>query len=106
MTAGALLDWSGVSYSSHLDRGLALAAGCLTLAAAALAALWRPRRLGLAIVSGVLGLNMAIVNMTDISAHHYEYARYPDATVGVGLYLVLAGGALALAAGVVALLRR
>jgi len=43
LSAGALLDWSGVDYSSRLDRGLALGAGCLAIAAATLALVWRPR---------------------------------------------------------------
>ncbi|HEU0247329.1 MAG TPA: hypothetical protein VFR38_09630 [Gaiellaceae bacterium] len=64
-----MLDWSGVDYSSRLDRGLALGAGRLAIAAATLAVVWRPRMLVLAIVSGVLGLNMAIVNIKDISGH-------------------------------------
>jgi len=58
----------------------------------------------LAIGSGALGLNMAIVNINDISSHEFEYEEYPDAAVGVGLYLVLAGAALALAVGLAALL--
>lgn len=106
LASGALLDWSGVDYSSRLDRGLALGAGCLAIASAALALVWRPRVLVLAIASGALGLNMAIVNIDDISGHEFEYAAYPDAAVGAGLYLVLAGGALALAVGLSALLPR
>jgi len=106
LAVGALLDWSGVGYSSRLDRGLTLAAGCLAISAAVLAAVWRPRMLVLAIASGVLGLNMAIVNIKDISGHDFEYADYPAASVGVGLYVVLAGGALALAVGLTALLPR
>jgi len=106
LSIGALLDWSGVDYSSRLDRGLALGAGCLAIVAATLALVWRPRLLVLAIASGVLGLNLAIVNIKDISGHDFEYAEYPNASVGVGLYAVLAGGALALAVGLTAVLPR
>jgi hypothetical protein len=106
LTLGALLDWSGVEYSSRLDRGLAFVAACLAIAAATLAVVWRPRLLVLAIAAGALGLNMAIVNIKDIRGHDFEYADYPDASVGVGLYLVLSGGALALAVGLAALLPR
>jgi Na+-transporting NADH:ubiquinone oxidoreductase subunit NqrE len=104
LTIGALLDWSGVDYSSRLDRALAVAAGGLAIATATLAVVWRRRVLVLAIGSGLLGLNMAIVNIRDISRHDFEYADYPEASVGVGLYMVLAGGALALAVGLTALL--
>jgi len=104
MIVGSLLDWSGVEYSSGLDRGLALAAGALAIVAAGLAVAWRRRALALAVVAGGLGLNMAVVNIRDIAGHEYEYAAYPEASVGVGLYVVLAGSALSLAGGVASLL--
>jgi hypothetical protein len=104
MIVGSLLDWSGVEYSSGLDRGLAAAAGALAVIAAALALAWRRRALALAIPAGGLGLNVAIVNMRDIAGHQYEYAVYPEASVGVGLYAVLVGASLALVVGGASLL--
>lgn len=103
---GAVLDWSGVKYSSRLDRTLAFAAGAFAVAVAVIAFAWRLRVLALAIGSGLLGLNMAIVNASDIRRHEFEYAAYPGASVGVGLYLVVVGGALALLVGLAALLPR
>jgi hypothetical protein len=91
MVAGSVLDWSGVEYSSALDRGLALAAGAVVILSAALAVVWRRELLGLAVVGGALGLNMAIVNIRDIDGHRYEYVTYPEASVGIGLYAVLVG---------------
>jgi hypothetical protein len=104
MIVGSLLDWSGVEYSSGLDRGLALAAGAVAAVAAGLGLKWRRRALALAFPAGILGLNMAIVNIRDIAGHDYEYVRYPEASVGVGLYAVLVGAGLALVAGVASLL--
>ena len=101
LTLGSVLDWSGVAYSSGLDRALAFAAGALMIVLAAIALTWRPRVLGFAIASGVLGLNMGVVNFRDINDNLHEYADYPNASVGVGIYLVLVGGALALLVGVV-----
>jgi hypothetical protein len=94
IAVGAVTDWSGVSYSSHLDRGVALGAA---IAAAALVPLvvrgpaWVPLLL---LVPAALALNMAVVNILDIRDHRFEYADYPDASVGVGLYLVSTGGVL------------
>jgi hypothetical protein len=102
MIAGSALDWSGVEYSSHVDRWLAFGAGAIAAAVAAVA-LREPRALLAALAAAALGLNMAIVNIRDISGHEYEYARYPQASVGLGLYLVLAGSVLALAAGIASL---
>lgn len=56
-------------------------------------------------VAGALALNMGIVNVRDIAGHRYEYGSYPDAAVGIGLYLVLAGGVVALLAAVAAAAR-
>jgi peptidoglycan/LPS O-acetylase OafA/YrhL len=99
MIVGSALDWSGVEYSSQLDRWLAFAAGVLA-AAAGVAALREPRLLVSCLAAGVLGLNMAIVNIRDIAGHEYEYAAYPEASVGIGLHALLVGSLLALAAGV------
>jgi hypothetical protein len=98
LIVGSLLDWSGVEYSSQLDRRLAFAAGVIAVAAAG-AGLYERRALVASLVAGALGLNMAIVNIRDIVGHGYEYARYPEAAVGLGLYAVLAGAVLALATG-------
>jgi hypothetical protein len=103
---GSVLDWSGVAYSSGLDRGLAFAAGALMIVLAAAALKWRRRVLAFATVAGVLGLNMGVVNFLDINDQLHEYASYPDATVGVGIYLVLLGGALALFLGIITLIPR
>ena len=103
---GSALDWSGVAYSSRLDRGLVLAAGALMMVLAAVAATWWPRALALAIAAGALALNMGVVNFRDINDKRYEYADYPDASVGFGIYFVLVGGALALLLGVFALIPR
>jgi peptidoglycan/LPS O-acetylase OafA/YrhL len=102
MAAGSVLDWSGVEYSSQLDRWLSFAAGTLALAVA-VAARYQPRWLAVTLVAGALGLNMAVVNIRDISGHEYEYARYPEAAVGLGLYAVLVGALLTLATGLVSL---
>jgi hypothetical protein len=59
MILGSLLDWSGVEYSSGVDRGLAFAAGAVAEVAAGLAVRWRRRALALAVPAGILGLNMA-----------------------------------------------
>lgn len=99
LIVGALLDWSGVAYSSALDRRLAFAAGASMIALAVVALLWRPRVLALAIAAGAIGLNMGIVGYRDISGRLHEYAAYPDASVGVGLYFVIVGAALALLLG-------
>src|SRR5947209_7110092 len=82
--AGSALDWSGVSYSSTLDRGLAaVAAGAFFFAAF----LTHRRRVWvLTFVATVLALNMAFVNMNDIANHRYEFTRYPGARVGLGLF--------------------
>lgn len=60
----------------------------------------------LAIPAGAVGLNMGVVNYHDISSKRYEYDCYPHATVGTGLYLVVAGGALGLLVGLVSLVPR
>jgi hypothetical protein len=94
IAVGAETDWSGVSYSSNLDRGVSLgaaiaAAGLVPLVARGPA--WVPLLL---LVPAALALNMAVVNILDIRDHRFEYADYPDASVGLGLYLVGAGGLL------------
>jgi uncharacterized membrane protein YidH (DUF202 family) len=94
LSLGALLDWTGVPYSSTIDRGLAMAAGLLAVLVA-LVALWRwTSVMWLGLVAAALGLNMGIVNYIDISTHSYEYTAYPNARVGVGIYLVVAGALL------------
>jgi hypothetical protein len=45
---------------------------------------------------------MGIVNYDDIANKRYEFAAYPTAAVGVGLYLVIAGASLGIAAGLAA----
>jgi hypothetical protein len=90
-----------VAYSSALDRRLVFAAGALMIALAAVALMWRPRVLAFAIAAGTVGLNMGVVNYRDISGRLHEYAAYPDASVGVGRYFVIAGAALALLLGLV-----
>jgi hypothetical protein len=102
LALASLLDWSGVTYSSRVDRGLALAAGAAVIVLALACFLWRPGVLALAIAPGALGLNMGIVNYRDIDANAYEYAAYPAASVGIGIYLVLVGAGLALIVGIVA----
>jgi hypothetical protein len=95
IAVGAVTDWSGVSYSSHLDRGVCLAAAITAAALGSLAARRGPSWLPLLLlVPAALALNMAVVNILDIRDHRFEYADYPDASVGVGLYLVGAGGLL------------
>lgn len=93
--AGSVLDWSGVSYSSGLDRGLAAVAGGAFL----FAALLRRRRhvWVVTLLGSVLALNMAIVNINDIANHRYEFARYPHARVGSGLFVLLTCGIAGLA---------
>jgi hypothetical protein len=103
VAVGSLLDWSGVSYSSQLDRGLAVAAGVLLLIVAALGFAWHRRILIASLAPAALALNMGIVNYNDITNGLYEYAAYPDAEVGVGLYLVIVGSVVAIAAGMLAL---
>ena len=94
IAVGAITDWSGVSYSSHVDRGISLGAA---IAAAVLIPLvvrgpaWVPLLL---LVPAAVALNMAVTNILDVREHRFEYADYPDASVGVGLYLVAAGGLL------------
>jgi hypothetical protein len=92
---GALVDWSGVSYSSRVDRGFCIAAAILVVAIAAVGNRWHSRIPLLLLIPAALALNMAIINIRDINGHHFEYADYPDAAVGVGLYLVAIGGGLA-----------
>jgi len=48
----------------------------------------------LLLIPAAVALNMAVINIRDISGHHFEYADYPDASVGVGLYLVGVGAVL------------
>ncbi len=98
---GSLLDWSGVSYSSDFDRAAVFTAGALMIVLAAGALWWRPRLLAFALAPAVLGLNMAVVNFTDIDGRLYEYAHYPDASVGIGIYLVLVGATVALFLGAI-----
>jgi hypothetical protein len=93
MSLGGLLDWSGVPYSSSVDRRLAIAAGLLAILVS-VGALWQPWVMWLGFVAAALGLNMGIVNYVDISAHAYEFSKYPNARVGVGIYLIIAGGVL------------
>jgi hypothetical protein len=91
-----------VEYSSTLDRGLVLVAAAMAVTAPFIGR-W-PAAVAL-VVAGALALNMGIVNVRDIAGHRYEYGSYPDAAVGIGLYLVLAGGVVALLAAVVAAAR-
>jgi hypothetical protein len=102
LVLGAFVDWTGVDYSSHLDRTLAAVAGAVVIVLAAAALAWRRVVLALCILPGALGLNMGIVNVLDIERHRHEYAAYPDAAVGVGLYLVLVGGSGAVLVGLLA----
>lgn len=99
--AGSFLDWSGVPYSSLLDRRIAFLAGILSLI---FGGLWlvRPSRLLVpaTLLAGVVALDMAVVNYSDIQGHKYEYAAYPAARVGVGLYALLLGSGLLLAGAV------
>ena len=60
-------------------------------------------RSGLAFAAGLL---MAIVNVVDIAGHKYEFVAYPEASVGVGLWLVAAGALLSLAAAIAAFVER
>jgi uncharacterized membrane protein YidH (DUF202 family) len=106
VAAGSLLDWSGVAYSSHLDRGLALAAGLLMVLTSGLAVSASGRFLALAIPLGALALNMGFVNYDDVANNLHEYRAYPQAAVGVGLYLVIVGACLGIAAGVGTLVPR
>jgi Na+-transporting NADH:ubiquinone oxidoreductase subunit NqrE len=91
---GALLDWSGVSYSSSVDRGVCIAAAVIAVVIAVIADRGRERLPLLLLIPAALALNMAVINIRDIARHHFEYADYPDASVGVGLYLVTIGAVL------------
>lgn len=96
IVVGAALGWSGVSYSSRLDRKIALAAGIAALLLAGVG--FRTRRwpfIGGAI-PGLLALDMAVVNIHDVAGHGYEYAAFPDARVGIGLYTLGVGAVLEL----------
>jgi hypothetical protein len=98
--AGSLLDWSGVSYSSSVDRWLAgVSGGALLALALAVRARGAVLAAG-AIVPAAVVLNMAVVNFRDIHGHRFEYAGYADARVGIGIYLLFAAAALGLAAAV------
>jgi len=103
---GSVLDWSGVAYSSTVDRRLVFAAGVATVALGVAAFLWRQRVLVLALVPAVVGLNMGVVNFRDIDGKLYEFAGQQEASVGVGIYLVFVGGVLALAVGICSALLR
>jgi hypothetical protein len=92
---GALVDWSGVAYSSRVDRGFCIAAAILVVAIAAVSDRWHHRIPLLLLIPAALALNMAVINIRDISGHRFEYADHPDALVGVGLYLVAIGAGLA-----------
>jgi hypothetical protein len=100
---GSLLDWSGVSYSSRLDRSLALAAGLLVILVAALCLTWHRRLLLAAVPPAVLAANMGVVNYDDIANRRYEFEAYPAADVGIGLYLVIIGAGLGVLAGLAAI---
>jgi hypothetical protein len=106
LALGSVLDWSGVAYSSRLDRAIALAAGVLSMVIGVAGFAWRPRAVGFAILFGVVGLFMGVVNYDDIRNHLYEYAAYPGARVGLGVYLVTFGSFLSLVAGILALAGR
>jgi hypothetical protein len=88
---GAVLDWSGVAYSSRADRGICIAAAVLIAVTAAFMNRGRERLPLLLLIPAAVALNMAVINIRDISGHHFEYARYPDASVGIGLYVICAG---------------
>jgi uncharacterized membrane protein YidH (DUF202 family) len=61
----------------------------------AVVALWRwAWVMWLGLVAAPLGLNMGIVNYVDVSTLSYKYTAYPNARVGVGIYLVLVGALL------------
>lgn len=96
---GSILDWSGVAYSSTLDRRIVAACGVALVLLSAAALVWRRRLLAFALAPAVVSLNMGVVNYRDIDGHEFEFERYPEATVGVGVYLVLVGAVLALAVG-------
>lgn len=98
-TLGAVLDWSGVGYVPPHDRELAAGAGAVA-GAIGLVALRLPRLVVLAVLPALVGLNMGVVNFRDVSEHRYEFAAYPSADVGIGLYLVLAGASLLLATAI------
>lgn len=101
-----MLDWSGVSYSSHVDRGLSIAAAILVVAIAAFGNRGNVRIPLLLLIPSALALNMAVINIRDIHGHRFEYADYPEASVGVGLYLLAAGAVLTGLAGVAGFLDR
>lgn len=100
LVAGSLAEWSGVAYSSQLDRMLMLAAGAATIAIALLAIRRGARTLSWAILPGLLALNMAVVNINDIATHSYEYRADPEAYVGWGLYVGVAGALVVLGVAV------
>ena len=100
MAIGAILDWSGVAYSSRADRGICIGAAVLIGLIAAVANRGRERLPLLLLIPAAVALNMAVINIRDIHGHHFEYADYPDASVGIGLYLVTAGAALTAVAAV------
>jgi hypothetical protein len=101
-----VLDWSGVAYSSRADRGICIAAALLIALTAALMNRGRERLPLLLLIPAAVALNMAVINIRDIAGHKFEYADYPDASVGVGLYLVAAGAALTAVAAVTGFLER
>jgi hypothetical protein len=96
MMLGAFLDWSGVGYVPPWDRELAAAGGIMAAAAGTAALRW-PYAVLLALPGALLGLALGIVNYRDVSERRYEFEAYPNASVGVGLYVVIAGTVLALA---------
>jgi hypothetical protein len=102
IAVGAVTDWSGVSYSSHLDRALSLAAAVAVAGLIPLVARGPTWVALLLLVPAALALNMAVVNILDVRDHRFEYADYPDASVGLGLYLVAAGGLLVVVAALTA----
>lgn len=106
VAAGSLLDWTGVAYSPHADRALALAGGLLMVGTAALATVFGRRLLALSIPFGGLAFGVGFVTYDDVANNVYEYRDYPSAAVGVGLYLVTIGGAVGIAAGLMALFAR
>ena len=91
------VDWSGVGYAPPWDRELAATAGIIG-AGAGIAARRRPGAAFVAVPATLVGLVIGFVNYRDVADHRYEFAAYPEARVGVGLYLVLAGSWTALVA--------
>ncbi len=100
----AKLDWTGVFYSSHLDRRIALSAVVVVVLLSASTGRGRVWPSSAALLPGVAALDMAIVNIHDVANHHYEYAAVPSARVGVGLYVVLAGAVLVLLSALITFL--